>query len=866
MPDDDGTGSSAGSSPSDWFSPRESRDILGNPPPEQPPLPEQPGEAPEWFTPRQSGSHPTYGAGGFTGASDPSGYGPPRDSDPYSQGSGAYPGDSGTHSSGFGPYQDDSDPRSGGYPGGSGAHPAESGPYSTGANPYSGGSGAYPGSSGSAGSGGYPGDAGSGAYPGGSGSGSYPGGTDSGAYPGGTGSGSYPAEPGPYSTGPGSSRRSGPHPSGSGAYSQDPGAGSRAGGSGAYSSGSGAYGAGAGSRPGGSGSRPSGSGAYSGGSGSRPLTMPVGPGSRPDSGLEQGRRRKRSAGSLVGPMAGAVGLVLLLGVGVYAFAATSGGCSDDDAITLSVAAAPELSAVISQSAADFNGAKHKVDGRCVTARVRSAAPVSVTTLLSGQGSSGDTSQRPDVWIPDSSLWTSMVRTSERGKNAVQPTRTSLAQSPLVVGMPQSLAAQLRRAGVIGNPSWDNLLKAAGGTAGGAVTKNQMIPPNLVRLYMADPTRNAAGIGTLALTNILLTNDPNRDAIFTGMVRTVRENITPSVQAQYTSLKRDRQGRYPVIITPEQAVHAYNSKKPAEPAVAVYPQEGTLSMDYPYTVTTADPAKKEAARLLESALNGEKTRNLVRAQGFRTSDGKAPSTFGAATGVSPQRPRQLPTPQPADVQKIMQSWSRLSLSIRMLTLTDISGSMAEEVGPGVTRLEATQRIAQGGLSLMPNDSELGTWEFSTRLKGNQDWIERVPIGPLGERIGSATRRQLILSSMAQSRPKPNGDTGLYDSVVAAYKYMKKTYKPEMGNSILLFTDGKNDDDQSLTLKQTLDTLKRELDPTRPVQVIMIGFGPGVDRNELEQIAKATKGSVHIAQKPEDIQKIFLQALSRRVAGS
>src|SRR5690606_13999417 len=56
-------------------------------------------------------------------------------------------------------------------------------------------------------------------------------------------------------------------------------------------------------------------------------------------GYEYGRRRagkrKRSATALIGPMAGAVGLALLLGVGVYAFA-ESGGCTGDDAMQLSV--------------------------------------------------------------------------------------------------------------------------------------------------------------------------------------------------------------------------------------------------------------------------------------------------------------------------------------------------------------------------------------------------------------------------------------------------------------------------------------------------------------------------------------------------
>jgi secreted protein with Ig-like and vWFA domain len=94
-------------------------------------------------------------------------------------------------------------------------------------------------------------------------------------------------------------------------------------------------------------------------------------------------------------------------------------------------------------------------------------------------------------------------------------------------------------------------------------------------------------------------------------------------------------------------------------------------------------------------------------------------------------------------------------------------------------------------------------------------------------------------------------------------MNETYKPEFGNSILLLTDGKNDDDGGPTLAETLKQLKEMQDPNKPIQVNMIGFGKGVDRNELEKIAAATNGNVQVAQTPQEISKIFLKMLSRRI---
>jgi von Willebrand factor type A domain/Bacterial extracellular solute-binding protein len=341
-------------------------------------------------------------------------------------------------------------------------------------------------------------------------------------------------------------------------------------------------------------------------------------------------------------------------------------------------------------------------------------------------------------------------------------------------------------------------------------------------------------------------------------------MLPTVNAQFTQFRKGRTGKQPVSLSSEQALWNYNRKGPAEPAVALYPVEGTLSMDYPLTVTATDAAKKEAARVFEQAMGTEATRNDMRAEGFRTPDGKAPDGFNAELGVNPARPRQLPMPKATEVAGVMQAWAKLTLGLRMLTMIDVSGSMLEPVGPNTNRLQAIAQVAQGGLSMMSDDTELGQWLFSTNLKGNQDWQETVPVGPLGERIGSTTRRQRTLSMFQRMRPKPTGDTGLYDSVLAAYKMMDETYKPEFVNSIVLLTDGKNDDANGPTLQQTLARLKQMQNPNRPILIFMVGYGNGVDRNELQQISSLTGGTTSVAQTPQDIQKIFLQLLSRRIS--
>jgi hypothetical protein len=182
---------------------------------------------------------------------------------------------------------------------------------------------------------------------------------------------------------------------------------------------------------------------------------------------------------------------------------------------------------------------------------------------------------------------------------------------------------------------------------------------------------------------------------------------------------------------------------------------------------------------------------------------------------------------------------------------------------MTRMQATAQVAQGGLAMLPDQTDLGLWTFSTNLNGAQDYRTEVPIGPLSTRLGSGTRRQAILSALGRVRPKPTGNTGLYDSVLAAVRSLQKTYKPGYYNSLLVLTDGKNDDDHGVSLNNLLRTLKREADPDRPVMVIFIGFGPDVDMAAMQKIAVQTNGEAYHALKPQDVQRILLQTIARRI---
>jgi Mg-chelatase subunit ChlD len=110
---------------------------------------------------------------------------------------------------------------------------------------------------------------------------------------------------------------------------------------------------------------------------------------------------------------------------------------------------------------------------------------------------------------------------------------------------------------------------------------------------------------------------------------------------------------------------------------------------------------------------------------------------------------------------------------------------------------------------------------------------------------------------------HGGTALYDTVLAAYRQVQAGYDPSKVNSVVLMTDGKNEDTNSTrTLNQLLGELKGSADPRRPVRVITIGIGAGADAGALGKIASATGGKSYLVQDASDISGVFLDAIAQR----
>jgi hypothetical protein len=528
--------------------------------------------------------------------------------------------------------------------------------------------------------------------------------------------------------------------------------------------------------------------------------------------------------------------------------------------TLRVAAAPEIAPALRMAGKAMTELNEMMDGACAAVEVIAADPADIaavvaakeSTTLTGVGLPAGNVAIPDVWVPDSSTW--LARLSGASPNLAFPEAPSLARSPVVVAMPEPIATK------VGWPAakltWQALL-------------TKVTTDTTLHIGTVEPSRDAAGLAGLLALGAAMNASPNGQAAATGALR--------ALAAGRSTLRQDLLARFPRSAEPaaiasglsaaaltEQAVIAYNGAKPPIKLAALYLDPPPLAMDYPFAVLPGIDAGRAtiAAHLLQETKTASFQQQLAT-DGMRGPDGRPAKGF-ALPSAAPE-PSVTPAPTTTEraataaaVQKTLGTWHAVTLPARMLAIIDVSGSMLERVASAAnaTRAQVTIEAARRGLGLLDDSWAVGLWIFSTNLQGSVDHQELLPIQPL------SVQRTQLLATLGTIKPKPQGDTGLYDTILAAYQAVQKDWDPGRVNSIVLMTDGDNDDANGVSLSELQAKLGALVDPKRPIQLIILGIGSSVNADPLTTITKITGGGVFVAQDPANIGEIFLKAISLR----
>ena len=496
---------------------------------------------------------------------------------------------------------------------------------------------------------------------------------------------------------------------------------------------------------------------------------------------------------------------------------------------MSVTVAPELGDLTQQLLAD---PLPLGDGGCAQARVTAEEPLQTVGDLGAL----DAGAVPDVWVPDSSLW------AARAADAELEDVGSMASSPVVLATSRAAADAL--GWTEAPPTW----------AAALTTGRPLAVPDLAT--------SAEGLSALAAVRASLGGGEKGD---TAVVQAVLAAARAAGPAPAEALAAASAGSDDAALVPvsEQEVFLTNRDAgSADPSlVAVYPAEGSPALDYPVLRVGTASGNTEAVDAVVRALTSDRARDAVQQAGFRTADGTAPPGAGSGTGTSETALTALPL-DAAEVQGLLARLTSLAAPSRLLAVFDISTSMEASVGSG-TRATLARDAAKSALTLFPDSSAIGLWGFARRLSGETDWTELVPTRTLDADAGGRSQRDAIGEQLDSipGRLAPGG-TGLYDTTLAAVRAARADYDPTAVSSVVIVTDGKDEDSDSIGLGPLVETLRAEVDTSRPVKVIGIALGPDADLDALEEIAAATGGAAYSAVDENDLQSVLFDALRQR----
>ncbi len=513
-------------------------------------------------------------------------------------------------------------------------------------------------------------------------------------------------------------------------------------------------------------------------------------------------------------------VVVVVGLGVFACSRLFGGCG---ALTpMRVAVDPLLAPTVAQVVADSD----PDELGCA------ALEIVPTSSAAGAAAAVKPETAPALWIPDSSWW--VAKASRSSGTLLDVAADSVAASPVVVVSRQGESPYF--------DTWLDVLRVKNIRLGDPLTDAVASAP--VSAALAEVEQGRA----------------DREAVESALAPIAQAQAAGPPPADPDKRLADVGRDGGLAVASEQQLSAYRGANAGAELAGIAPQTGAFVLNYP-VVATASGSAHDAARRTGVALAHRISTGggaeLLSDNGFR-GPGAAPLRDGR--GVGPVA--ALSVSDPGQLEAALKRYAVLALPSRALAVVDVSGSMNFPSGAG-TRISLLVDAAEGGLRLFPDNAQVGLWAFSIGLGGgSQDWRELVPIRRMGERVSASTQRDALIAADRNLPSLVGGGTGLYDTVLAAWRKVKEGYDPKAVNSVIVATDGANDDPGSLSLAQLLEALRAEQDPARPVIVVTIGITEDADAQVLQQIASATGGTAYIARNPAEISNVYVNALKAR----
>ncbi|MGH8774724.1 MAG: substrate-binding domain-containing protein [Jiangellaceae bacterium] len=436
----------------------------------------------------------------------------------------------------------------------------------------------------------------------------------------------------------------------------------------------------------------------------------------------------------------------------------------------------------------------------------------------------------DVWLPDDAAWAGAAESLALAEAGLAGSGTAVATSPIYMVTDEATAELLVEAG----GTWRALAELATNEGG-------------VRLAAREPAGSGDGLIGLGGVGEAVWLDEGMEASAEALA-----TVRPSTRTLASHAVPAEPGE--VGLVAEYALIPLVTGGPAAEEYALLPgTDYSVQLRYTWLPTTEAADDPELARRMDrvlSALTGPEADDAFAAARLRRPDGGPPA--GAPAGLPEISAAPLGVLGAHNVDHVFAAWYAEDRRSDLLVAVDVSGSMGSPVSAsGPPLIDVVQEGILRLADLLPDDSELSLWEFGSLLAPPLDYRSLLPRGPL-----NADRRERLVGATEALAVRETG-TGLYDTILAAYVAARDGYREAVPNHVVLFTDGRNEDDPgSVSAQQLGEQLAAAQDPERPVQLTVITFGPEPEAGVLAGALEGVGGSVSPLTTAGEVRAVFI----------
>src|SRR4051794_35363863 len=387
-----------------------------------------------------------------------------------------------------------------------------------------------------------------------------------------------------------------------------------------------------------------------------------------------------------------------------------------------------------------------LDGRAAAALrrewTRGADSVHVAArVLDGRAAAARIGQ-VDAWIPDDASWKATATGVRFAPDGDTGSGRTLATSPLYMVAGSAAADRLDRAG----GGW---LRLAHLLADGPET----------RLVVRDPAGSGdglVGVGSVGEA-VWIADGMDPSALALSRIRRVTRATDDAVDTLPATPDE-------VGVLPEYTLG------PALDGAAMDTRtfagtDHTALLRYtwlPTAASAADPARAGGLRRVLDALTGAPGAGAMAAARLRpdaaaTAAGEETTLRAPAGSLPPATAAPFGVLGQHHVDHVFATWYAGDRQMSLLIVTDVSGSMAEPAADGgPSRIDLVRQGCTSVGALLPDDAQLGLWQFGAQLDPPHDYQVLLPMGPL-----TGTQRSTWTKAVEGLAARKTG-TGLYDT--------------------------------------------------------------------------------------------------------